>query len=129
MSDKLIEALKIVETELRNMSLKDFEKTRIECNTNIPRAIDITLLFTNAIIQDRRKNNEDILSSNTHEKKVLYMKSPCLFPIETNIPIENITPFSQTDTEDLPNTELVSKTPYRDITTYREEWHFNPKDN
>ena len=43
-------------------------------------------------------------------------------------PIENTPVIPKTDTEDLPNTGLVSKTPYRDITPYREEWHINPID-
>ena len=43
-------------------------------------------------------------------------------------PIENKPVIPKTDTEDLPNTGLVSKTPYRDITPYREEWHINPID-
>lgn len=43
-------------------------------------------------------------------------------------PIKNTPVIPKTDIEDLSNTGLVSKTPYRDITTYREEWHINPID-
>lgn len=43
-------------------------------------------------------------------------------------PIENTPITSKTDTEDLSNTGLVSKTPYSNITAYREEWHINPID-
>lgn len=45
-----------------------------------------------------------------------------------NSPIENTPVIPKTDTEDLPNTGLVSKTPYRDIATYKEEWYTHPID-
>lgn len=50
--------------------------------------------------------------------------------VKTNIlPIENTPVIPKTDTEDLSNTGLVSKTPYRYITTYRKVWHNSLKDD
>ena len=43
-------------------------------------------------------------------------------------PIEDTTPSSQTVEEDLPPIGLVSKTPYRDLATYKEEWYTHPID-
>ena len=44
------------------------------------------------------------------------------------LPIENTTPSSKTDEEELPPIGLVSKTPYRDIATYKEKWYTHPID-
>jgi len=50
--------------------------------------------------------------------------------VKTNIsPIENITPSSQTDGEEPLHIGFVSKTPYRDISTYKEEWYTHPIDD
>lgn len=49
--------------------------------------------------------------------------------VKTNISlIENTPVISKTDTEDLSNTGLTFKTPYSNITTYREEWYTHPID-
>lgn len=50
--------------------------------------------------------------------------------VKTNIPpIENTPVIPKTDTQDTSNTGLVSKTPYRDISTYKEEWYTHPIDD
>ena len=109
MSNKLLEALNAVVTELRFLSPIEFHKAIEEASkSEFAQTINLLNNFTNHIINTRSIDDGDTLS---------------LF-----LPIENKPVIPKTDTEDLPNTGLVSKTPYRDITTYREEWHINPID-
>ena len=109
MNDKLTEALNAVVTELRFLSPIEFHKAIEEASkSEFAQTINLLNNFTNHIINTRSTDDGDTLS---------------LF-----LPIENKPVIPKTDTEDLPNTGLVSKTPYRDITTYREEWHINPID-
>ena len=108
MSDKLTEALNAVVTELRFLSPIEFHKAIEEASkSEFAQTIDTINHFTSTI-RYNKSDDGDTLS---------------LF-----LPIENKPVIPKTDTEDLPNTGLVSKTPYRDITTYREEWHINPID-
>ena len=109
MNDKLTEALNAVVTELRFLSPIEFHKAIEEASkSEFAQTINLLNNFTNHIINTRSIDDGDTLS---------------LF-----LPIENKPVIPKTDTEDLPNTGLVSKTPYRDITPYREEWHTNPID-
>lgn len=62
-------------------------------------------------------------------KDTIAVKAPCLFNETTNLPIEDITPLFQTDREEPLSIGLVSKTPYRDISTYKEEWYTHPIDD
>lgn len=43
-------------------------------------------------------------------------------------PIENTTPLLKSDEEKPSHIGLVSKTPYRDLATYKEEWYTHPID-
>ena len=109
MNDKLTEALNSVVTELRFLSPIEFHKAIEEASkSEFSQTINLLNNFTNHVINTRSTDDGDTLS---------------LF-----LPIENKPVIPKTDTEDLPNTGLVSKTPYRDITTYREEWHTKPID-
>ena len=108
MNDKLLEALNAVVTELRFLSPIEFHKAIEEASkSEFAQTIDTINHFTSTI-RYNKSDDGDTLS---------------LF-----LPIENKPVIPKTDTEDLPNTGLVSKTPYRDITSYREEWHTNPID-
>ena len=108
MNDKLTEALNAVVTELRFLSPIEFHKAIEEASkSEFAQTIDTINHFTSTI-RYNKSDDGDTLS---------------LF-----LPIENKPVIPKTDTEDLPNTGLVSKTPYRDITPYREEWHINPID-
>ena len=109
MSNKLLEALDAVVKEISSMSPIELnEALQKASKSEFAQTINLLNNFTNHIINTRSIDDGDTLS---------------LFP-----PIENKPVIPKTDTEDLPNTGLVSKTPYRDIATYREEWHTNPID-
>ena len=109
MNDKLTEALNAVVTELRFLSPIEFHKAIEEASkSEFAQTINLLNNFTNHIINTRSTDDGDTLS---------------LF-----LPIENKPVIPKTDTEDLPNTGLVSKTPYRDIATYKEEWYTHPID-
>ena len=109
MSNKLLEALAAVVQEISSMSPIELnEALQKASKSEFAQTIDTINLFTSTIKYNTQLDDGDTLS---------------LF-----LPIENKPVIPKTDTEDLPNTGLVSKTPYRDITTYREEWHTNPID-
>ena len=108
MSNKLLEALAAVIQEISSMSPIELNKALQKASkSEFAQTIDTINHFTSTI-RYNKSDDGDTLS---------------LF-----LPIENKPVIPKTDTEDLPNTELVSKTPYRDITPYREEWHINPID-
>lgn len=108
MSDKLTEALNAVVQEISSMSPIELnEALQKASKSEFAQTIDTINHFTSTI-RYNRSDDGDTLS---------------LF-----LPIENKPVTPKTDTEDLPNTGLVSKTPYRDITPYRKEWHINPID-
>ena len=109
MSNKLLEALDAVVKEIQSIPPDELREALIEASkSEFAQTINLLNNFTNHIINTRSIDDGDTLS---------------LF-----LPIENKPVIPKTDTEDLPNTGLVSKTPYRDITPYREEWHINPID-
>ena len=109
MSNKLLEALDAVVQEISSMSPIELNEALQEASkSQFAQTIDTVNQFISTINHNRQPNDNNEVS---------------LF-----LPIENTTPSSKTDEEDTPNTGLVSKTPYRDITTYREEWHINPID-
>ena len=109
MSNKLLEALDAVVQEISSMSPIELnEALQKASKSEFAQTIDTINRFTSTIKYNTQLDDGDTLS---------------LF-----LPIENTPVIPKTDTEDLPNTGLVSKTPYRDITTYREEWHTNPID-
>lgn len=108
MSNKLLEALAAVVQEISSMSPVELnEALQKASKSEFAQTIDTINHFTSTI-RYNKSDDGDTLS---------------LF-----LPIENKPVIPKTDTEDLPNTGLVSKTPYRDITPYREEWHINPID-
>lgn len=115
MSDKLLEALKAAVLEIKSMHPIELKEALKEASkSEFAQTIDVLNNFTNSI---HTNDNEDSLYTPTPiESNQLIKKS--LTP-----PIENTTPSSKSDTEDPSNTELVSKTPYSNITTYREKWH------
>ena len=99
MSDKLTEALNAVVKEIQSHPPDELRKALIEASkSEFAQTINLLNNFTNHIINTRSIDDGDTLS---------------LF-----LPIENKPVIPKTDTEDLPNTGLVSKTPYREITTY-----------
>ena len=108
MSNKLLEALDAVVKEIQSLPPAELRKALIEASkSEFAQTIDTINLFTSTI-RYNKSDDGDILS---------------LF-----LPIENKPVIPKIDTEDLPNTGLVSKTPYRDIATYKEEWYTHPKD-
>ena len=108
MSDKLLEAFDAVVQEISSMS-------PIELNEALQKA-------------SKSEFAQTIDTINHFTSTIRYNKSDDGDTLSLFLPIENKPVIPKTDTEDLPNTGLVSKTPYRDITTYREEWHTNPID-
>ena len=108
MSNKLLEALAAVVQEISSMS-------PIELNEALQKA-------------SKSEFAQTIDTINHFTSTVRYNKSDDGDTLSLFLPIENKPVIPKTDTEDLPNTGLVSKTPYRDITPYREEWHTNPID-
>ena len=109
MSNKLLEALDAVVKEIQSIPPDELREALIEASkSEFAQTIDTINLFTSTICYNKQSNENDEVF---------------LF-----LPIENKPVIPKTDTEDLPNTGLVSKTPYRDITPYREEWHINPID-
>ena len=108
MSNKLLEALAAVVQEISSMS-------PIELNEALQKA-------------SKSEFAQTIDTINHFTSTIRYNKSDDGDTLSLFLPIENKPVIPKTDTEDLPNTGLVSKTPYRDITTYREEWHINPID-
>ena len=137
MSDKLLEALKAVVSEIKSMHPIELTEALKEASkSEFAQTIDVLNHFTSSVRLVRSDDGDRLslfipIESKPipeHSVETLSIKPPCLFNEALNLPIENITPLSQSDIEDIPNTGLVSKTPYRDITTYREEWHLNPKD-
>ena len=108
MSNKLLEALAAVVQEISSMS-------PIELNEALQKA-------------SKSEFAQTIDTINHFTSTIRYNKSDDGDTLSLFLPIENKPVIPKTDTEDLPNTGLVSKTPYRDITTYREEWHTNPID-
>ena len=108
MSNKLLEALAAVVQEISSMS-------PIELNEALQKA-------------SKSEFAQTIDTINHFTSTIRYNKSDDGDKVSLFLPIENKPVIPKTDTEDLPNTGLVSKTPYRDITPYREEWHINPID-
>ena len=108
MSNKLLEALAAVVQEISSMS-------PIELNEALQKA-------------SKSEFAQTIDTINHFTSTVRYNKSDDGDTLSLFLPIENKPVIPKTDTENLPNTGLVSKTPYRDITPYREEWHINPID-
>lgn len=108
MSNKLLEALDAVVQEISSMS-------PIELNEALQKA-------------SKSEFAQTIDTINHFTSTIRYNKSDDGDTLSLFLPIENKPVIPKTDTEDLPNTGLVSKTPYRDITPYREEWHINPID-
>ena len=108
MSNKLLEALAAVVQEISSMS-------PIELNEALQKA-------------SKSEFAQTIDTINHFTSTIRYNKSDDGDTLSLFLPIENKPVIPKTDTEDLPNTGLVSKTPYRDITPYREEWHTNPID-
>ena len=110
MSDKLLEALDAVVQEISSMSPIELNKALQEASkSQFAQTIDTINQLISTITHNRQSNDN---------------KEVSLF-----LPIENTTPSSKTDEEDLPPIGLVSKTPYRDIATYKEEWYTYPIDN
>ena len=109
MSDKLLEALDAVVQEISSMSPIELNKALQEASkSEFAQTIDTINQFISTINHNKQSNDN---------------KEVSLF-----LPIENTTPSSKTDEEDLPPIGLVSKTPYRDIATYKEEWYTHPID-
>ena len=108
MSNKLLEALDAVVKEISSMS-------PIELNEALQKA-------------SKSEFAQTIDTINHFTSTIRYNKSDDGDTLSLFLPIENKPVIPKTDTEDLPNTGLVSKTPYIDITPYREEWHINPID-
>lgn len=110
MSDKLLEALDAVVQEISSMSPIELNKALQDASkSEFAQTIDTINQFISTINHNRQSNDNNEVS---------------LF-----LPIENTTPSSKTDEEDLPPIGLVSKTPYRDIATYKEEWYTHPIDD
>ena len=104
MNKELSEALKTVVKELRSLSPIDFRIAIEECSkSEFANTIDLISDFTNSV----RQNNIKSLNS----------------------PIENRPLISETVINNSSNNEKVSKTPYSNITTYREVWHNSLKDD
>lgn len=130
MSDKLLKALQAVVTEIKSMHPIELTEALKEASkSEFSQTIDILNHFTSAI-RLNRSDDGDRLTLNTpiENNQPITIKAPCLFIEDKNLPIENIPTLSQTDTEDLPNTGLVSKTPHRNITTYTDKWYIDHKD-
>lgn len=109
MSNKLLEALNSVAQEISSMSPIELnEALQKASKSQFAQTIDTINQFTSTINHNRQSNDNNEVS---------------LF-----LPIENTTSSSKTDEEDLPSIGLVSKTPYRDIATYKEEWYTHPID-
>ena len=109
MSNKLLEALNAVVKEIQSLPPDELREALIEASkSQFAQTIDTINQFISTINHNRQPNDNNEVS---------------LF-----LPIENTTPSSKTDEEDTPNTGLVSKTPSRDIATYKEEWYTHPKD-
>ena len=99
MSNKLFEALDAVVQEISSMSPIELNKALQEASkSEFAQTIDTINQFISTINHNRQSNDNNEVS---------------LF-----LPIENITP----------PIGLVSKTPYRDIATYKEEWYTHPID-
>lgn len=103
MSNKLLEALAAVVQEISSMS-------PIELNEALQKA-------------SKSEFAQTIDTINHFTSTIRYNKSDDGDTLSLFLPIENKPVIPKTDTEDLPNTGLVSKTPYRDIATYKEEWY------
>lgn len=100
MSNKLIEALNAVVQEISSMSPIELNKALQEASkSQFAQTIDTINQFISTINHNRQSNDN---------------KEVSLF-----LPIENITP----------PIGLVSKTPYRNISTYKEEWYTYPIDD
>ena len=142
MSDKLLEALKAVVSEIKSMHPIELTEALKEASkSEFAQTIDVLNHFTSSVRLVRSDDGDRLslfipIESNQllpehpiqtiadkHNIETITVKAPCLFNEPLNLPIGNITVLSQTDTEDPPLTVSVSKTPYRDITSYREEWH------
>ena len=109
MSNKLLEALDTVVQEISSMSPIELNEALQEASkSQFAQTIDTINQFISTINHNRQSNDNNEVS---------------LF-----LPIENTPVIPKTDTEDLSNTGLTFKTPYSNITTYREEWHINPID-
>ena len=109
MSDKLLEALEAVVIEIQSLSPIELRKALQEASkSQFAQTIDTINQFTSTINHNRQSNDNKEMS---------------LF-----LPIENTPVIPKIDTQDTPNTGLVSKTPYRDIATYKEEWYTHPID-
>lgn len=104
MSKELSEALNNVVKELRSLSPIDFHIAIEECSkSEFANTIDLISNFTNSVRQNTIKSS--------------------------NPPIENHPLISEIVKDNSLNNEKVSKTPYSNITTYREVWHTNLKDD
>ena len=109
MSDKLLEALDAVVQEISSMS-------PIELNVALQKASKSEFAQTIDTINQ-------FISTINHNKQSNDNKELSLF-----LPIENTTPLLKSDKEKPSHIGLVSKTPYRDIATYKEEWYTHPID-
>ena len=104
MNKELSEALKTVVKEIRSLSPIDFHIAIEECSkSEFAKTIDLISDFTNSVRQNTIKS--------------------------LNPPIENRPLISETVADNSSNNEKVSKTPYSNITTYREVWHNSLKDD
>ena len=109
MSDKLLEALDAVVQEISSMSPIELnEALQKASKSEFAQTIDTINQFISTINHNTQSNDNNKVS---------------LF-----LPIENTTPLLKSDEEKLPHIGLVSKTPYRDIATYKEEWYTHPID-
>ena len=109
MSDKLLEALDAVVQEISSMSPIELNKALQEASkSEFAQTIDTINHFTSTINHSRQSNDN---------------KEVSLF-----LPIENTTPLLKSDEDKPSHIGLVSKTPYRDIATYKEEWYTHPID-
>lgn len=131
MSDKLLEALDAVVKEIQSLPPTELRKALIEASkSEFAQTIDTINHFTSTI-RYNRSDDGDILSLflpienkptsypqrlliAMKDKEALSIKQPCLFPIDTNTPIEVLPVLSQIDGEESPLIGLVSKTPYTD---------------
>ena len=110
MSDKLLEALDAVVQEISSMSPIELNKALQDASkSEFAQTIDTINQFISTINHNRQSNDNNEVS---------------LF-----LPIENTTPLLKSDKEKPSHIGLVSKTPYRDIATYKEEWYTHPIDN
>ena len=109
MSNKLLEALDTVVQEISSMSPIELNKALQEASkSEFAQTIDTINQFISTINHNRQSNDN---------------KEVSLF-----LPIENTTPLLKSDKEKPSHIGLVSKTPYRDIATYKEEWYTHPID-